>query len=52
MTIKHPRQQKALFQFLYQLKARVKADKELIWLELKLSHVQRGGGRSAGPRWS
>lgn len=38
---------KAFFQFLYQMKTRVKAVRELIWLvrRLKLSHTGRAGDR-------
>jgi len=51
MTINHLHQQKAFFQFSYEMKARVKVDREYIWLvqflmsRLNLSHAERGGGR-------
>ena len=56
-TINRLHQQKAFFQFSYQMKARVKVDRELIWLglipcKLKLSLAGRGGDGTAGLRWS
>ena len=54
MTINHLHQQKAFFQFSYQIKERVRVDIELPWQgafllsKLKLSHAEKGRGRIVG----
>lgn len=58
MNINNLCQQKAFSQFSYQMIARVKIDRGLTWLghipyeQLKLSHAERGGGRTLGLRQS
>ena len=57
MTIPHLHQQKAFFQFSYQMKASLKDDRHLFGLgtflesRLKLSRTERGGGYDVGLRW-